>query len=161
MTYTKPGLFLAAGLLAVAALASLSSARANGTTCVAYVGGLEAGKETVPELVLFNTANAPVSVTLVMRDPLGQTLATPADPLVVNTYNSAFVSLSSRLATAGPNGKAYVGRFSLEISGAAPFTQDNAIVHVTQYLGKPGKGLARPSKPKSAFIVRPLFISTP
>ena len=150
-----------AALLAIATAAGLSAARANGPTCVAFVGGIETSKSAVPELVVYNTGGIPMSLTLTLRNDKGQTLTSPATPVDVAGFNTVFTSLSARLATAGEDGKPYDGRFSVEISGAAPFSDANAVVHVTQYFGKRGKDLGKPVKPLAAFIVRPLFLATP
>lgn len=150
-----------AAVLAIAAAAGLSAARANGVACVAYAGGLETTKSAVPELVVYNTGGTPMSLTLTLRNDKGQTLATPATTVDVPGFNTVFTSLSARLATAGEGGKPYDGRFSLEVSGGAPFSEVNAVVHVTQYFGKRAKDLTRPVKPLAAFIVRPLFLTTP
>lgn len=148
---------LAVAAVCAAGLGAIVAARADGATCTARVGGLTTGKDTVPELVVWNTGAAPIALTLVARNDQGQTL--PLSPATVDVpgFNTAFVSLSQRLATAGANGKPYLGRFSLEITGDAPFSETTSVVHVTQYFGKPAKGLVKPTKPKAAFIVRPVF----
>ena len=114
----------------------------------------------VPELVVFNTTGTPLSLTLTLRDPAGQTLTTPAGTIDVPGFNTALVSLGSKLATAAA-GKPYIGRFSAQISGAAPFGETTSVVHVTQYYGKAGKNFSRPVKPASAFVVRALFVTGP
>jgi hypothetical protein len=161
MTKSRITLFSIAAALAVAVAAGLSVARANGATCTAYVGGLQSDKSSVPELVVFNPGGIPLSLTLTMRDATGAVLPTPAGTVDVPGFNTAFVSLSSKLLTAGTSGKPYLGRFSLEITGPAPFAQDAAVLHVTQYYGNPAKGGAKPVKPASAFVIRPLFNPVP
>ena len=161
MTKSRVALISAAAIVAVAAAAGLSVARANGATCSAYVGGLQSDKSSVPELVVFNPGGTPLSLTLTLRDAQGVALPTPAAALDVPGFNTAYVSLSSTLATAGINGKPYLGRFSLEVKGGPPFAQDGAVLHVTQYFGKPGKGATKPLKPTSAFVIRPLFNPVP
>jgi hypothetical protein len=157
MTKSRLTLLSAAAVAAVAVAALISAARANGATCTAYVGGLQSDKSSVPELVVFNPGGTPLSLTLTMRDAQGNVLTTPAAPLDVAGFNTAYVSLSSMLTTAGTAGAPYRGRFSLEVAGGPPFAQDSAVLHVTQYFGKPAKGAAKPLKPTSAFVVRPLF----
>jgi hypothetical protein len=161
MTKSRVITLSVAAIAAVAAAAGLSVARANGATCTAYVGGLQSDKASVPELVVFNPGGIPLSLTLTMRDATGAVLPTPAGTLDVPGFNTAYVSLSSKLLTAGVNGKPYLGRFSLEVSGGPPFAQDAAVLHVTQYYGKPAKGAAKPVAPKSAFVIRPLFNPVP
>jgi hypothetical protein len=158
MIRNRFALFVAGALAAASAVGWLAAARAAATTYTAYLGGLETGKATVPELVVFNTTAQPMSLTLVLRDTSGTTLGTAAEPLVVPGFNTAVLSLSAQLATAGPLGKPYLGRCSLEISGDAPFSDQTAVVHVTQYFGKPAKGALKPKSPKAAFIIRPLFV---
>jgi hypothetical protein len=147
-----------AAALATAALAAgISVARANGATCTAFIAGLQSDKSSVPELCVFNTGTMQLSLTLTFRDAAGAVLPTPAETLEVAPFNTAYVSLTTKLKTAGLSGKPYTGRFTLEISGTAPFAQDYAVVHVTQYYGRPGKAGAKPVKPASAFVIRPLF----
>ena len=161
MTKSRLTLFSAAALIAVAAAAGLSVARANGATCTAYIGGLQSDRTSVPELVVFNPGGIPLSLTLTMRDATGAVLPTPAGTVDVPAFNTTFLSLSTQLKTAGIGGKPYVGRFTLEVSGGAPFAPEAAVLHVTQYYGKPSKGAGKPVAPKSAFVIRPLFDSAP
>jgi hypothetical protein len=146
-----------AAALAVGGFAAVRASGQETPTAYAYLGGLETGKSAVPELVVFNTQAEDLSLTLVLRDEAGRALATSAAPLVVGGFKTAAQSLSALLLTAGTAGKPYAGRFSLEVSGGLPFSQDNAVVHVTQYFGRPAKGAVKPAKPTSAFVVRPLF----
>lgn len=150
---------LVAAVALGAVVAGLTVARANGVTCTAFVGGLETGKEAVPELVVFNTTAQQMSVNVTLRDATGLQLATTAAPLTIDGFHSVFLSLSTMLTTAGPDGKPYQGRITAEITGAAPFADGAAVVHVTQYFGKAAKGGVRPAKPKGAFVVRPLFVT--
>ena len=161
MTRSQITLLSAAAALAVAVAAGLSVARANGATCSAYIGGLQSDKSSVPELVVYNPGGTPLSLTLTLRDAQGVVLPTPAGTVDVAGFNTAYVSLSSMLTTAGIVGKPYLGRFSLEVAGGPPFAQDGAVLHVTQYFGKPAKGAAKPVKPLSAFVIRPLFNPVP
>jgi hypothetical protein len=159
MRISTPRALLVAAAALGAVVAGLTVARANGVTCTAYFGGLETGKLAVPELVVFNTGAEQISLTVTLRSETGATLATTAAPLDVAGFNSLFLSLAPLLATAGADGKPYAGRFTAEVSGPAPFADGVAVVHVTQYFGKPAKGGLRPVKPKGAFVVRPLFVS--
>jgi len=161
MTKTRLTLLSVAAAAAVAVAAGLSVARANGATCTAYVGGLQSDKLSVPELVVFNPGGIPLSLTLTMRDATGAVLPTPAGTVDVAPFTTTFLSLSSKLTTAGISGKPYLGRFTLEVSGGPPFAPDAAVLHVTQYYGRPGKAAAKPPQPKSAFVIRPLFNSAP
>ena len=159
MRITGPRTLFAAALALGAVAAALGVARANGVTCSAFVGGLETGKQAVPELVIFNTTAEQMSVNVTLRDSSGLQLATTAAPIVIDGFHSSFLSLSTLLQTAGEDGKPYQGRVNAEVTGAAPFADGAAVVHVTQYFGKPQKGGFRPSKPKGAFVVRPLFVT--
>lgn len=159
MRISIPRALLAAAVAVAAVVAGFTVARANGVTCTAWFGGLETGKLAVPELVVFNTGAEAISLNVTLRSETGATLATTAAPLDVAAFNSLFLSLTPMLATAGTDGRPYVGRFTAEVTGAAPFSEGVAVVHVTQYFGKPAKGGLRPVKPKGAFVVRPLFIS--
>lgn len=159
MRITAPRTLLVAALGVGAVAAGFAVARANGATCTAYVGGLETGKQAVPELVVFNTTAEQMSVNVTLRDATGLQLATTAAPIVIDAFHSTYLSLSTMLTTAGEDGKAYKGRITAEVTGAAPFADGAALVHVTQYFGEPAKGGVRPTKPKAAFVIRPLFVT--
>lgn len=159
MRITVPRTLLAAALALGAVAAGFAVARANGTTCIAYVGGLETGKQAVPELVVFNTTPQEMVISVTLRDATGLELAATAAPITIAAFNSAYLSLSTLLLTAGEDGKPYQGRITAEITGAEPFADGAAVVHVTQYFGKSTKEGLRPAKPKGAFVVRPLFVT--
>ena len=159
MRITGPKTLVAAAVALGAVAAALGVARANGATCTAYLGGLETGKQAVPELVIFNTTALAMSVNVTLRDSTGLQLATTAAPIDIDAYHSSFLSLSTLLLTAGEDGKPYQGRITAEVTGAAPFADGAAVVHVTQYFGKADKTGLRPAKPKAAFVVRPLFVT--
>ena len=150
---------LAAALAVGAVAAGFAVARANGATCIAYVGGLETGKQAVPELVVFNTTPQQMEISVKLRDSTGLEIGSTAAPITIDAFNSAYLSLSTLLLTAGEDDKPYQGRITAEITGAEPFADGTAIVHVTQYFGKPTKEGLRPAKPKGAFVVRPLFVT--
>jgi hypothetical protein len=159
MRITASRTLLATAVALGAVVAALAVARANGTTCKAYLGGLETGKQAVPELVVFNTTAQQMTVNVTVRDATGLTLATAPAPIVIDGFHSAFLSLSTLLTTAGEDGKPYEGRITAEVTGDTPFADGTAVVHATQYFGKAAKGGVRPAKPKAAFIVRPLFVT--
>lgn len=145
-------LLVAAVLIAAAAAGAgfVAAARASGATCTAFVGGLQADKTSIPELVVFNTSGTPQPLDLVLRAPDGSALVTLPAALTVNGQQTATLDLRAQLAHAGAGGKAYSGVFTAEVTGAAPFSEATAVVHVTQYFGTR-------KKPKAGFVVRPVF----
>jgi hypothetical protein len=153
MKYLMP--VLATAALAVAGFAVLhSGALAQSVTTSAFLGGLETGKTSVPELVVLNTTNSALSLDLKLRAADGTVLVNRAAALLVGAQATGVLNLQTELATAGVNGKPYLGTFSAQVSGESPFDQSTAIVHVTQYFGKR-------TKPKAAFVIRPIFGPVP
>lgn len=153
MKYLTP--LLAAAVLAVAGFAVLhTAALAQPVVTSAFLGGLETGKTSVPELVVLNTSNSAVTLDLKLRAADGSVLVNRAAAITVGAQATAFVNLQTELATAGVSGKPYVGTFSAQVSGEAPFDQTTTIVHATQYFGKR-------TKPKAAFVIRPIFGPVP
>jgi hypothetical protein len=146
-----PVLVLAAAAMVSGGLVWHASARANGTSCTAFIGGIQTDKASAPELVIFNTTAEQLTLDLVLRKPDGTALVTEPASIVLTAHQTGFFDLKAKLATANA-GKAYLGTFSAEVTGAAPFSENDAVVHVTQYFGTR-------KKPKSAFVIRPLFSS--
>jgi hypothetical protein len=145
-----PILFLASAALVVAGLVWHATARANGTSCTAFIGGIQTDKATAPELVIFNTTAETMTLDLVLRAPNGTALVTTPAAFTLTGHQTGFFDLKALLATKGLNGKAYLGTFSAEVTGAPPFSENDAVIHVTQYFGSR-------KKPKSAFVIRPVF----
>jgi hypothetical protein len=131
------------------------AARALASTTTAFVGGLASDKASVPEIFVFNTTGASLTLDVVLRGPDGTTLVTHAGALSVPPFATSVLNLTTELATAGPNSKPYRGLFSAAVSGdASTFSDQTCVVHATQYFGTL-------KAPKAAFVVRPLFSSTP
>lgn len=146
---------LAATALAAAGFAVLhTGVLAQSVTARAFLGGLETGKTSIPELVVLNTTSSAMTLDLKLRGPDGAVLANRAAALAVGPLATGTLNLQTELATAGASGKPYVGTFSCELSGEAPFDQTTTVVHVTQYFGKR-------TKPKAAFVIRPIFAPVP
>jgi hypothetical protein len=151
----KPAVVCIALAVAACALFALhAGARASDTTCSAFVGGLQTSKTLDPQLVVFNTTDSAMTLDLKVRAPDSTVLADLPGSLVLGARQTIVFDLRPALAHAGPTGKAYVGTCSIEVSGAAPFSQDTAVVHVTQYVGAP-------AKPKAAYVVRSIFSPPP
>jgi hypothetical protein len=148
----KPCLALLA--TSVAAVGMLhATAGAQATLSTAFVGGIETGRSAVPELVVFNTSASEMTLNLVLRSPAGVSLANLPAALTGGPRQSLYRDLRADLARAGTKGRAYVGAFTAEVSGEAPFAPSTTIVHVTQYFGSR-------KKPRAAFVVRPVFNET-
>jgi hypothetical protein len=147
-------LCLAAAALA-AAFGVRVAARAQASTTTAFLGGLTNDKAAVPEIFVFNTTGASLTLDVVLRGPDGTTLVTHAGALSVAPFATSVLNLATELAKAGPNAKPYRGVFSAAVSGdASTFSDQTCIVHATQYFGTL-------KSPRAAFVVRPLFNSTP
>lgn len=150
-------LWAALGLAAIAAAstAALRSepARAAGTGCTAYFGGVTSEKGAVPELVLFNTGDATLTLDLLLRDASGTVLADRADELTLGPRQTLAVDLLEQLARdVDRPAKPYAGLLSVEVHGDAGFDGDVVIAHVAQYFGKR-------TKPTAAYVLRPVFVA--
>ncbi len=153
MKYLTP--LLSAAVLAATGFAVLhTGVLAQSVTTSAFLGGLETGKTSVPELVVLNTTNSTLTLDLKLRAADGTVLVNRAAAMTVGPLATVFLNLQTELAAAGASGKPYVGTFSAQVSGEAPFDQSATIVHVTQYFGKR-------TKPKAAFVIRPIFAPLP
>ena len=120
---------------------------------VAHFAGAQSDKKSVPELVLFNTTAAPMTLDLRLHAPDGSVLADRAGEIELGARQTVFVGLAEQLARDLPEGtKPYRGSFSVVVSGAEPFSESTVVAHVAQYFG------TRKS-PKAAYVLRPLFLT--
>lgn len=151
-TYAPLTLCLAAALAGGLALAGRLSARADGAeTCIARIGGVEAGRKVAPELVVFNLTNQQMTFDLVLRDTEGEEQVNRPGEFSVGPRATVAVDLNEQLARGlGKGQKPYEGLIAAEISAPAPFGPDAAVVHVTQYFGKR-------KSPKAAFVLEPAY----
>lgn len=150
----KKPIVVFASALATALLLLEAGARASGATCSAFVGGLQTSKSQAAHLVTFNTTDTPMTLDVKLRAPDGTVLEDLPDSLVLGARQTITTDLRAALAHAGADEKAYLGAFSVEVSGDAPFAKDTVIVHATQYIGSP-------TKPKAAYVVRSIFSPPP
>lgn len=142
---------LALASLAAAALFLGEAGAQQATVSSAHFGGAQSQKGAVPELVLFNTTAAPMTLDLRLVAADGTTLVDRAGEIDLGSRQTVFVSLAEQLSRDLPKGVApYKGTFSVVVSGADPFAESTVVAHVAQYFG------SRKS-PKAAYVLRPLF----
>lgn len=146
---------LRSSLLAAATLAALAlghvAVRADGTSCTAYVSGLETSRRTPAEVVVFNATPAPVTLDLRLLDAAGATLLERPGGVEVGPYATTVVSLEAELSRDLPKkARPYEGLVAVDLTGAAPFAEDTVLVHATQYYGKR-------KKPRGAVVFRALY----
>jgi hypothetical protein len=143
-------LLLPAALVVAAAVCAGHAARAQSVPTKAFIGGLRSDKLGSPEIVVFNSSGSPLTLDLVLRGPDGVALATLPAAMTVPATGTAVFDVQAALKTVGPNGKAYLGLVTVELTGDAPFGSATTVVHATQYFGSR-------KKPKAGFVVRALF----
>jgi hypothetical protein len=137
----------AALLLAVGQFA----ARAAGTTCTAYLSGLETSKKSPVELVVLNATGAEMTLDLRLLDSGGNEILFRPGGVVVGARAMEIISLEAELSRDLPKRtKPFEGVVAIELSGDGGFRSETAIVHATQYFGKR-------KRPRGAAVYRALF----
>lgn len=143
--------FTLLGLTVAIAAALHLRAHADGATCVALIGGVEASKKSSPELVLFNTASGSYTLDLTLRDADGNVIVSRDGEISVGAYQTVGIDLMEQIRRDLPKKtKPYAGLFSAEITGDTPFGPDTVLVHVTQFYGSR-------KNPKAAFVLPAVF----
>lgn len=136
---------------AAASFGGRDTARAEGASCSAFVGGADASKGAVPELVLSNLTDSEMTLDLVLRDKVGVAIIDRQGEITLSPRATMSVDLLEQFRRGLPKRtKPYASLFSVEVRGVDPFASNTVLMHVTQYFGSR-------SKPKAAFVLRPEF----
>ncbi len=129
-------------------------ADAAGADCTAHLGGIEAGRRSVPEVTVFNAQEvaAPVDIDVIVRDADGNELVNLPDALSLGSFQSGSVNLWTEITRDLPRRtRPYQGLVSVELaSSSEDFNAEMVLIHVTQFFGNR-------RRPKGAILFRATF----
>lgn len=145
----------AAAVVVAAAFVFRGAAQADGTSCTAYVAGVDTSRGAVPQVVVSNLTSGEMTLDLKVVDPDGTTLIDRAGELVVPGLGTREFDLVGELRQGlTRREKHFQGVVSVEVTGGTPFSSETAVVHVTQYYGTR-------KRPRAGYVIRPLFRTNP